>query len=317
MENTISTELLETVNCPLCDSSAYDIIRPAFYPHDITREYLLSLYSAVSEDKLFDAIVRCRDCSLIYLNPRVHHDIILESYAHATQPATDPTFVRQNEYRVITFRRNLRKLIKTYGIVPNSATKVLDIGCASGAFPKAAQDLGFSVIGVEPNHGLADRGRKFYGLDIRTGYLEAQGFGEKQFDLITIWDVIEHLTNPQQIVKLIHNFLKDDGILVVNFPNHDSFARKILGWKWPMYVNVHLLYFTPATMTHMLNAGGFEVLSIKPFCQTLELGYTLKRAGAYFSLFNMIEKLVAKTPFYKMGLTYNIGQSLLVARKKR
>jgi 2-polyprenyl-3-methyl-5-hydroxy-6-metoxy-1,4-benzoquinol methylase len=308
--------LFETVSCPLCGSSSYDVFRPASYPPEFGYQHVRSLYSALSEDKLFDAVVRCRDCSLLYLNPRVKREIIIESYSTATESTTNLTFVRQQEYRIDTFRRSLKRLVRKYGLKPDRSKYVLDIGCAAGAFPKAAYDLGFSVVGVEPNELAAERARQTFGFDIRTGLLEDQDFGGRKFDLISLWDVIEHLTNPRETTDVIHALLKDDGLLVINFPNHDSLARKILGRKWPMYVNVHVTYFTPATMAKLLDGSGFEVVAVRPYFQTLELGYAVKRAGAYFRVFAWIEGLVAGTAIYHAPLTYNIGQSLLVARKK-
>jgi len=308
--------LLEQIECPLCNSSDYELMRAAAYPPEVTRQDLLSVYSAASEEKLFDAIVQCRECSLIYLNPRVRADIILESYSSAKRPATDATFVRQNEHRVATFRRSLRHLIKAYGLAPSRSSYVLDVGCASGAFPKAAHDLGFTAIGVEPNRWMAERGRRVYGLDVRTGVLEDQDFGGRKFDLITLWDVIEHLVNPCEIVSIIGSHLKDDGLLVVNFPNHDSLARRLLGQNWPMYANVHLTYFTSKTMTRLLAKMGFQVIRIRPFYQTLELGYVLKRAAAKFRVFGPVERCIAGTAAYHLPMTYNIGQSFLVARKQ-
>ncbi len=131
-----------------------------------------------------------------------------------------------------------------------------------------------------------------------------------------MWDVIEHLPNPIELVSLIHKHLKDDGILIINFPNYDSLARRLLGRRWPMFLAVHLIYFTTETMMNLLAKCGFDVISVKPFFQTLELGYLLKRGSAKFGIFDLAGRFRLGTRLGRLPITYNLGQSLLVARKK-
>lgn len=307
------TEFVEEVDCPLCGKRSYNVLRAAQYPTNLSRKELLAIYSASSDHVLLDALVRCSHCGLVYLNPRIRQDVILESYASAV----DPQFIKQNEPRIRTFRRSLDYLTRRHGLKASRDTRVLDVGCAGGAFPKAAADAGFSVIGVEPSKWLSEQGRLNYGLDIRTGVLGEQSLPSSSFDLITLWDVIEHLTGPSDVVTDIHRLLKPDGLFLVNYPDHASWARRILGYRWPFFLSVHLIYFTPKTITRFLHEHGFEVQEIRPFWQTLQLGYVLKRASGYFRIFGLLEKCARGLGIYTVPLRYNIGQSFLVAKKRR
>ena len=306
-------DFLEEVKCPNCNASTFNVLRPSQYAESLSKKELLEIYSASSDHALQDSLVECRKCNLVYLNPRVRQDLILESYASAV----DPQFVGQNQHRISTFSRSIDYLVSNHGLKVTQETKVLDVGCASGAFPKAAADAGLSVIGVEPSKWLSEQGRINYGLDIRTGILSDHNFQSLNFDLVTLWDVIEHLTDPTEVVADIHRLLKPSGLLVVNYPDYASWARRILGYKWPFFLNVHLIYFTPKTITTFLESRGFEVIEIKPFWQTLQLGYVLKRASSYFRIFGLLEKLIGKIGLYRLPLRYNMGQSLLIARKRK
>src|SRR5688572_3535868 len=102
---TAVSSYVETVACPVCGGGLYDVIRPPRYPDFVTVEDLTRLYSASSNHALMDQVVRCRACSLQYVNPRLRGDLIVESYA----AAEDPTFVQQNPNRIRTFRKALRK----------------------------------------------------------------------------------------------------------------------------------------------------------------------------------------------------------------
>lgn len=302
----------EEVGCPQCGSRTNQVLRPAQHPPGLGRKELLAVYSASSDHMLLDSLVRCDRCNLVYLNPRIRQELILESYASAV----DPQFIRQNEQRIRTFARSLSYLTKKYRLRARPETRVLDVGCAGGAFPKAASDAGFGVIGVEPSKWLSEQGRLNYGLDIRTGLLSEQDLPAAGFDVVTLWDVIEHLTNPTEVIGDIHRLLKPGGLLVVNYPDYGSWARRLLGSKWPFFLNVHLIYFTPQTITRFLEERGFQVMEVKPFWQTLQLGYVLKRAGSYFRLFGFLEKLVGAVGLYELPVRYNMGQSFLVARKR-
>jgi 2-polyprenyl-3-methyl-5-hydroxy-6-metoxy-1,4-benzoquinol methylase len=305
------SEMVEAVRCPGCDADDFETIYPSAYPSDLTAGQVHEIYSASSSHRLFDAVVRCRKCSLVYLNPRFRQDLILESYADAV----DPTFVKQNDLRIRTFRRSVDRLLARKAFAGNA--RVLDVGCAGGAFPKAAQDAGLQVTGVEPSRWLAEFGRTSYGVDVRTGFLADQAFEAESFDVVTLWDVIEHLPDPRNVLREIRRVLKADGTLIINFPDDASVARRLLGRNWPMFLSVHLIYFTPRTLAEFISREGFETIEVRPFWQTLELGYALHRAADYFRVFGWIEKLVTAIGIGRVPLTYNIGQSLMVARRTR
>lgn len=304
--------LFEVVSCPVCRGKQYTVLVPSTYPPNLSREGLRGMYSSSSDHMLMDQLVRCDDCKLVYLNPQVRSDIILSSY----EDAVDPTFIQQNPLRIATFRRNLSWLCRRLKVVPSPQTHVLDVGCAGGAFPVAASELGFSVIGVEPSRWLSEQARNRYKLDIRSGPLEAQDFPPSSFDLITLWDVIEHLSDPGMVMDRVHHLLKKDGLLVINYPDHDSYARRLMGMRWPFYLSVHLIYFTPQTIRRFLFEHGFDIELLRPYWQTLELGYALERAGAYFGVFKLLARGIKAIGLGRVPLRYNMGQTLLVARKR-
>jgi len=306
-------ELIETVPCPLCESHKFKVLLPAHYPGDMDKDKLLEVYHSSSDDTLFDQLVECEKCSLVYLNPRIKEQLILESY----KSAVDTIFIEQNENRIKTFKNSIKYISKKYDIKLTESTNVLDIGCAGGAFPKAASDLGLSVIGLEPSSWLAEQARNRYGLDVRAGVLEEHNFDRSSFDVVTLWDVIEHLTRPDAVINQIHMLLKDDGILVINYPDYDSWVRRFLKFRWPFFLSVHLIYFTPETIKKFLQKEKYVVVEIKPYFQTLEFGYILKRASTTFGIIKPLYKLVKLLGLAKVPFKYNMGQSMLVAKKSK
>ena len=304
--------LFEYKNCPICDSQSYKVISNATYPKNINKNDLMDMYSSSSDHILMDQLVECEECSLKYINPQVSDEIIFKSY----EDAVDPTFIEQNLLRIATFKRNLLNLCRSLKVTPSSNQVVLDIGCAGGAFPVAANELGFSVVGVEPSLWLAKQAKAEYNLDIRSGSLKSQNFSKNSFDMVTLWDVIEHLTDPSDVLVDTQHVLKKNGLMVVNYPNYNSLARFLLRKKWPFFLSVHLSYFTPKTIRRLLDQHNFEVLSSRPYWQTLELKYILERASSYFKIFKILAIFVKFIGLEKMPIRYNMGQTLVVARKK-
>ncbi len=302
----------ETVPCPLCKSFDFTVVYPGTFPEDLSQEFLTKVYKSSSDQTIFEQVVKCSDCGLVYLNPRLRSDLIVDSYAEGE----DMAFVEQDPMRIKTFKSALRQVSKEYGLPLSNTTKVLDIGCAGGAFLRAARELELSAVGVEPSKWLGEYGRSQHGLDVRSGTLSEQAFPEANFDLVTLWDVIEHVPSPTDELREVSRILKPAGLLVVNYPDFGSLASRLLGKKWPFLLSVHLVYYTRSTIRRQLEQAGFEVADIRRHWQMLELGYVLKRAAVYFSFIRFIGRFVESIGLGSVPFMYWVGQTRVVARKK-
>lgn len=303
--------LFQQVRCALCDGDRYSVVYPGRFPKKLSAEFLKKTYRSSSDQALFEQVVRCRQCGLVYLNPRLKPELIIDAYAEGE----DQSFIAQDPMRVRTFEKALRRLAVTHQLKLNKKTQVLDIGCAGGAFLQAARNLGLSTIGIEPNKWLSDYAKREHGLDVRPGILSDHRFPDNSFDLITLWDVIEHVPDPGAELTEIHRILKPGGLLVINYPDYQSWPARLLGRKWPFWLSVHLTYYTPKTIRQHLSQTGFEVKALGPHWQTLELGYILKRMTPYFGLARHLKTGVEKIGLSSLPLTYWIGQTHVVAQK--
>jgi 2-polyprenyl-3-methyl-5-hydroxy-6-metoxy-1,4-benzoquinol methylase len=302
----LADSVLEDDICNICGSNDYWVVKLANYSHISSVEDFYKNYSSSSDSKLSDQLVKCKNCRLVYVNPRVKNVVSLTGY----QEAVDPRHHEEDHYRMLSFKRAIKKIEKYIleGNKPKSKIRILDVGCAGGAFPKTAIDLGYRAIGIEPSKYLAAHGRRTYNLDVRAETLEEFSLEPELFSVISFWDVLEHVPNPKKTLQLAHAMLEDPGVIILNLPMIDTFPAKMLGKYWPFYLNVHFFYFEIETISKLLDSLGYEIVQKKRYWQTLSFGYVLTRVGI-----NLPFELNSKLSF---PIKYYLGQRTIIAKQK-
>lgn len=138
---------------------------------------------------------------------------------------------------------------------------LLDYGCAVGLMVKVAAEAGWEAIGYERSPWAAQYGRDTFGLNIvLTGDPLAQDF-ESRFDVVTMWDVLEHLEHPRLVLETVSRWLKPGGLLTLNTVNRSSVGARLAGNHWRHLLPPHhLQYFSRSSLRHLLKDCGFDVL---------------------------------------------------------
>ena len=298
---------METVACFLCGADDYEVVYQAQQERE-TRADLVQTFRASGDELLIDQLVRCRRCRFQYVNPRLRSEVIFASYVEGE----DDAYVSQLEARERTFAASLRRIEHLAG----SRGRLLDIGTAAGAFVAAAKAQGWDAEGCEPNVWLADWGSRHYGIRIRQGSVLDLSYEPGSFDVVTLWDVIEHTVNPCQMLEHCHALLKPGGLLVVNYPDIGSWIARVLGRRWPFLTSVHLYYFTRTTMRRMLEPIGFSVVAVRPHVQRLELDYILFRASVIGGTLAQTARAAARSlGLGRTQVPYWLGQTFMAARR--
>ncbi len=308
MKNSVEQykALLEHVRCNLCGADDYEVVYPPRY-EDARPEAINETFRSSGDEILVDQLVRCKGCGLQYLTPRLRGDVVISGYSEGT----DEAFVSQNEGRERTFARSL-KMIERY--LPNKG-RALDVGTAGGAFLGVAKRRGWDVAGCEPNKWMAEWGSQHYDIEIQAGTIFDMELPDAGFDLVTLWDVLEHTPDPKAVLGECRRVLKPGGLLVVNYPDIASLVARLMGRKWVFLLSVHLYYFTPETIAKMLEATGFRVQRRKMHWQTLELGYILFRMEPYLPwLAKPMGRIVKALGLAHLQIPYWMGQTLVLAR---
>lgn len=289
------------LNCPSCNSNNY-----SKYISSNVSKVSVDKYSAGSDDKLSEDLSKCLDCDLIYMNPQPEINSIISGYSEAI----DENFISQDIFRITSSEKYIKMMLKKKYLNENS--KVLDVGSGSGSFLKALKNYKIYGQGIEPSKWLAKYSIEKYNLLIHCGTISNFTHIHKniKFNVVTFWDVLEHIQNLNECLDDVSKYLENEGLLVINFPDHDSLTRKILKHNWPFYLNVHLNYFTKKTLNSFLEKHNYKNVIYKPYYQYLSLGYTLKRASNYFIVFKFLYKLVSILKLSNIKIKYNMGQTL-------
>ncbi len=301
---------LEQVACNLCGSDDIRVLHPARYRHEAQATDLTDTFKSSSSEQLTHQLVACASCGLKYVNPRLRAEVVLESYAGGA----DEQFVSQARGRELTFNKCLDVIDGVWQRPPGT---LLDIGTGGGSFPFVASKRGWQVDACEPNRWLCEWGQKNYGLPIRPGTVFEQRYPSGSYDLVTLWDVLEHTADPKAEIAETHRLLKESGLLVVNYPDIGSWIARLMGRSWVFLLDVHLYYFTRTTIKKLLENAGFDVIAIRPHYQRLSLGYVLRRAAGHVGTpARIAERFAATARASEIQVPYWMGQTLVIARKR-
>lgn len=209
------------------------------------------------------SIVKCKNCSLVYISPRPKkHEIgrfYLEKYFSPT--AYSGTELEQMLWYFLLklFSRSSRiAFLYIISLLKNkSSSKVLDVGCGYGELLKLLKEDGWKSYGVDTSSTAAKKAREM-GLDVFTGELIDAGFLDKYFDVVILHHSLEHMHDPTEVLREVHRILKDNGVLIISVPNIDSIEAKIFQKNWfAIEAPRHLYHFSIHTLDLLLNKIGF------------------------------------------------------------
>lgn len=157
---------------------------------------------------------------------------------------------------------------------------ILDIGCSSGAFLSTMKGSSWQLYGIEMEESTAERARANTGADVFVGDVMAAPFPPGTFDVITSFDLLEHVYNPRGFLTRVFEWLKPGGIYYAMMPNIESWEAKIFGSYWyGLELPRHLFHFSPSSLTCLMNRIGFEEVCVK----TPRVSYMQRSAGYLFS----------------------------------
>src|SRR3989344_2594999 len=276
---------LEAVACPLC--------------------------GARDDKKLYEKdgfnVVQCRACALVYINPRLSA-IALEALYNAN-------VISPQDYYQEHISQDLKHFSKRLAIIERykKSGSMLDIGTNVGTMLKVAKDKGWQVRGVEFNHEAVKFGNEHFGVNIEDRDFTKTKYEPASFDVVTMNDVIEHVTDPVTTLKEIHTILKKDGILFLTTPNIGALMARITKSHWlHLKPNEHLTYFSPHTIRVLLERAGFKLDHLQSIGHVRTLETVLKKGRAYTSIPDALFRVVPKKLKENISIHIDSGDEMAV-----
>ena len=229
---------------------------PVFSPYLVCKDYLVS-------DQDF-SIEQCNQCGFRLTNPRPD-DQSISSYYKSEQ------YISHNDqsnglvntaYRLVR-NYTLKAKLALINRLSGKLGHILDVGCGTGAFLESCQQGGWAVTGMEPDPDARAVAEKKLNALIEPnlkGILSNQ-----QFDIITLWHVLEHIPDLNETIQRLHELLADKGTLLIAVPNSDSYDARQFREFWAAYdVPRHLHHFTPTTIELLFKKHNFKLVDKKP-----------------------------------------------------
>lgn len=287
------------VNCNLCGRDDYQVRFPATTDGDTLRvDAFRCTHPGFGHHP---QIVECRHCGLVYANPRWSSDDVMSAYS-AVQ---DDTYIEERLGRELTFRHHLQSMERIVG--PAGGRRLLDVGAYIGVFVEMAAAAGWRAEGVEPSEWAAAEAQR-RGLNVQLGTLESADLAAESFDVVTLWDVIEHLADPAVELERAARLLRPGGWLVVHTMDIAAPFARVMGRRWPWLMDMHLYYFDRRTLTNLLTRHGYDVIWQGPQGRYLRLGYLASRVeGMHPGLGRLAHSLVNGFGLRGSAIPVNLG----------
>ena len=216
-------------------------------------------------------ILRCRVCRLGYRQLRPSQEELAELY----RDLDGRIYEAESTGRFRTAARHM-KLVQRYS---NRPGRLLDIGCASGLFLRCALDANWEVVGIEPSEVLSRKAQEFLGsrAQVHCATLESLTLMPASFDVITLWDVLEHVPDPVSLLRQSASLLRAGGCLFMNVPNLDSFQARLFRTRWPLLLPEHLNYFNSSSLRLCGDKAGLQCVRSFQRPADFSLTYILHR----------------------------------------
>jgi 2-polyprenyl-3-methyl-5-hydroxy-6-metoxy-1,4-benzoquinol methylase len=225
-------------HCVVCDANAAAVL----FRGSLSRHQLL--------------ILRCRSCEHVYLNGwgGTFDEDMYGYYSARVDLSRDYVYDPLNTKRHVELLDSLSTKV--------AGRRLLDVGCGEGQFVASASEAGWDSLGIDLASGAVQVAQKF-GVNCRSEDFFAQSLSDERFDLISMFEFIEHVPHPTRFLKRARELLVPGGLLYLTTPNFASAARRIMKGAWPVFHPEHFSYFTPVQLSELVRDAGLEVVLVE------------------------------------------------------
>ncbi|MBU1922626.1 class I SAM-dependent methyltransferase [Patescibacteria group bacterium] len=218
-------------------------------------------------------IFRCIDCGVVFLGNDLDDREIKDLYKYYGYSAFS------NYLSPITKIR-YEKLLDSFEKYRKNNT-IIDVGCGAGYFMLSASNRGWQADGTEISEEAIKLAEE-KGQKVLKGDISDLDLKEKTYDVAVLMELLEHSSNPEQIIKKLSCILRPGGLVYITTPNYNSLARRIAGGNWGMFSKEHSFYFTAKGLKRILHKYGFKIKSLRTEnISLIEISKIFKKRGSF------------------------------------
>lgn len=264
-------------------------------------------------------IFRCDVCKSLYVYPQPEKAQLEAIYS-------EDYFKRGNKYLTDTGNDAISDINRTNDLSKItlitrycSSGTLLDVGCAYGSFLTTAISHGFEVQGIEVSAAATAYVRYSLKIEVQNIDFSVAHLPENHFDVVTLWDVLEHLPDPDGALRQANRILKPGGILALSTGDVTSVWSRLMGRYWQLLTPPqHLFFFSPKAIHSMLSQNGFTPLHLGHIGKKATLGFILFKARETFgSMITPLCTLMQWLKLDKKSIAVNLGDIMCVIAEKK
>jgi 2-polyprenyl-3-methyl-5-hydroxy-6-metoxy-1,4-benzoquinol methylase len=170
----------------------------------------------------------------------------------------------ESVYRKLALRDHISFIVRAAR--NRQGLDLLDVGCGSGTLLGLLKNRGFRPLGVDFSQEAAQVAETENGVRVLVGSLEQAAFPDGSFDVVTLFHVMEHVTNPRRVLAEVGRILRSDGALILQVPNIDSWQFRAFGARWyGLDIPRHVIDYSKKAMLKLLSDSGFVPTRVKHF----------------------------------------------------
>jgi ubiquinone/menaquinone biosynthesis C-methylase UbiE len=289
----------------VCDGATFSPLYPGTVPDDDTDP--VAYFSSSRLHVGHHPIVRCCGCGLVMTNPRDDDATLAATY----RALEDRAYYADEDNREHAARDHLAVVRRHHP----SPGRLLDVGCATGSFVRAASLDRWEVTGLDTSTWALERAReRCPGARLVQGLAEPVELPQGSFDVVTMWDTFEHVSSPAAVLASVRQWLAPGGWVFLNLPNCGSWPARLMRRRWVLLLREHLWYFSPRTIGSLLERHGFSCVETAPDYRRFSLDLMARRIGQYPGAVGRLALSAASRGLPRVGLRIPVGEMIVVAR---
>jgi len=295
---------MRQISCPICDGEEAIAVYAATLPTSFDESAPPSPYAAHYQ------INQCIECGLLYSSPVMDGAGVSALYEKSSETNVVPGEEKNVRHTMDLYYRLAAPHLER-------KQRILDVGCDVGFLLEAARKDGFvELFGIEPTPPALATARKIPGCTVVSTFYEDTEYTDNSFDLITLIHVLDHLFNPNIVLKRAYGQLRPGGLIVAVVHNVDSLLGRLLGERFPVFNLYHHFFFNKSTLAELFRRHGYEIVDVVSTRNCYSVDFFVRRLPVVPEcLKKIISKMLGFIGLAETAVTVPVGNIGIIARR--